>query len=475
MQLQELLYILKVRWRMALTIFLVSLLSSIVVLSLFPKKYRASATVVVLNYKGNDPVSGSMSPGQLVPAYLSTYIATQVDILKSRAVATIVAERLALADRAAWKESFNKANDGKGDIQDWLADQLLSMVKVKPGKESNVVQITAQSSDPVLAANIANGFVEAYQQVNIGLELNPTKAATLYLDAQVKELRERFEKAQNEVTAYRNQSGIVDPDQSIDVETTRLNDLARELVRAQAALSEAIPRKNGASGRDAGNSPDLINNTLIQNLRFEIGKAMAKLGALSGRYTTDHPLYRQQLLELEHLQAELKAQISVASKALGTNAKILGERESELHHTLEMQRERVRELNQKRDHLFLLTKEMENAQQAYQTVSQRLAQTRILGQANQTDISLLAPAYVPLRPAVPNVPLSLLLTVLVGLMLACGITILMEVYDRRIRFVRDVTELLGIPVLAEVGEPRLLHTSYKVALPRPQLISLSRS
>jgi uncharacterized protein involved in exopolysaccharide biosynthesis len=141
---------------------------------------------------------------------------------------------------------------------------------------------------------------------------------------------------------------------------------------------------------------------------------------------------------------------------------ILNERDLALQAAVAEQRGRVLGVNRKRDELFLLTKEMENAQRAYQTVAQRLDEAKIQGHAAQMDVSVLTQATPPLFPSSPKRRLSLLLSAVTGMLFGLGAALLIEIRDRRVRSPGYLIDMLQLPVLAEIpclptrASPRIL-------------------
>ena len=98
----------------------------------------------------------------------------------------------------------------------------------------------------------------------------------------------------------------------------------------------------------------------------------------------------------------------------------------------------------------VMSKDVESAQRAFDVTSQRLSQTRIEGQAEQSDIAMLNPAVAPIEPDSPKIPRNVLLSIFLGIMLGCGIALLAELLDRRIRSDQDLSDVLQIPVFGVV-------------------------
>jgi succinoglycan biosynthesis transport protein ExoP len=135
---------------------------------------------------------------------------------------------------------------------------------------------------------------------------------------------------------------------------------------------------------------------------------------------------------------------------VGNNAQILQSREAAIRAALAAQKTRVLELNRGRDELGVLVKDVESAQRAFDAASQRFAQTKIEGQSEQSDISVLNPATPPNGAAGPRVMLNTLLSLFLGSMLGLGFALLAEMLDRRVRSAGDMAEVLQMPVFGVI-------------------------
>ena len=62
----------------------------------------------------------------------------------------------------------------------------------------------------------------------------------------------------------------------------------------------------------------------------------------------------------------------------------------------------------------VLQKDVESAQRAFDTTSQRFSQTKIEGQAEQSDIAVLNPATPPIEPSSPRIVINTILSVFLG-------------------------------------------------------------
>jgi len=452
MNFNQFLLILWARKNILLLTLAITFLTTLSVSLLLPKSYTAAVSVVV-DSKSADPLTGMVLPSQLVPGYM----ATQVDIISSHAVAVRVVDQLHLTDIALVKEQFLEATkgDGSGSIRDWLADNLLENLDVKPSRESSIIQINYAGQEPQFAATLANVFASAYIQTVLELKVDPAKRQNEWFDGQIQNLRKNLEATQEKLSAAQREHGIVAADSNrLDLESARLAEISSQLVAAQAQAYDSQTRlrqmDEATAKKRLDELPDLLGNTLLQSMKADIAKTEAKLAELSERYGKNHPQYQGAAAELDALRAKIVAEINNAKGSVKQTAEIDQHREKELQQALENQKQRIFDLKQQRDALDVLTKEVEYTQHAYDIALQRAGQLHLESQVDQSNIAVLNPAIPPLKPTSPKILLNLILSLFLGTLLGTGFALLAEMLDRRLRTTEDVFDGLGLAVLAEI-------------------------
>jgi polysaccharide biosynthesis transport protein len=441
----QLLQILKTRRRIVLFTMMVTLLTTVAVSLILPKTYKSTATLV-LNFKGTDPVNGATLPAQLVPGYMDT----QVDIINSKSVALKVVDALKLVDDPEYKKLFNKATEGKGSLRDWIAEGLLKTIEAVPLRESSVLNISVKGRDPIFTAAMTNAFAAAYQETNLELKLNPLKKASTYFHDQIKSLRENVDAAQQRLTRYQQEQGIVSSDSRLDVENARLNELSTQLVEVQGLLMESQSRVQDAKRSSVDESAEVVTSPLIQNIKSELMRTEGRLAYLATKVTAEHPGYQAAEAEVRKLRSTLNANMHVAQKSTENNERILKLREAEIRNAVEIQKAKLLNLNRARDRLAILAKEVESTQRAYDNATQRFAQLNLEGQANLSDIAVLTRADPPFKPSSPRMTLNMLLAIVLGTILGAVFGLVAELFDRRVRSINEMAEALQAPVLGSV-------------------------
>lgn len=435
---------LMLRARSGIVIFtiLLSVCTATAISLLLPKYYKAT-TQLVVNYKGADALTGTSNPSQLMPGYL----ATQVDLIKNRRVALQVVDDLGLPSNEGLRAQFMEATEGRGDIRQWIASQLLKRLSVSPLRESSVLEISFSGQDQALVAVIANAFAGAYQDLTLQLKVDPAQKAANYFSDRVAVLRDNLELAQSRLSEYQQDKGITSSDERLDIESTKLSELSQQLVIAQTEAIEAQSRRQSAQS-NANNSPDVSSNPVIQGLRTEAARASAKLAELSERLGPSHPQYEAAAAELRNIRSQLNSEIARTSNTITSGAVIQQQRVDDLRVQVAQQKKEVLQLNRTRDEFAVLQKDVETAQKALDNVTQRFSQTTIEAQSEHNDIAVLSPAIEPGSPYTPKIPLNILLSLVIGTVLGLGFGLIAELMDRRIRSSDDIADLLRVPVIS---------------------------
>lgn len=424
-------------WVFFLTVFVATLVSF-----LLPKTYTATASLVI-NSKGADPVTGFMLPATLMPGYM----ATQVDIIQSRNVALKVVDKLSITNNPMAKAQFEKATNGEGDIKDWIADQFLQNLIVKPSRESSVIDVGYQGADPKFAAALANAFAEAYISTNLQLKTEPAKQAAIWFDQQIKGFRMNVEQAQAKLSVYQKEHGIAFTGERLDTEAARLSELSSQLVMAQAQTFDSVSRQSQLRKSSVGDSPEILANSLIQGLKSQLVQSEARLNEVSQRLGVNHPQYQSALAEVKNLRSLINTEMAKTSSSVGQTARVSQQKEGEIKASLAAQKERVLKLKSEQDAMAVLVREVDSAQRIYDSTLLRFGQTNMESQSGQTDVSILNPAVAPIKHSNPKIMLNIILSIFLGSLLGIGFAIAAEMLDRRVRSAEDLSQLLGLPVL----------------------------
>lgn len=436
--------ILLARYRVALFALLATIAVTLGVSLMLPKQFTAS-TDVVLDVRSPDPIVGMVLPGLAAPGYM----ATQADIINSDRVAQKVVKLLRLDENPKVRADWQEATQGRQRIESWLGALLQKKLTVKPSRESNVISIAYEASDPLFSAAVANAFAQAYIDTVIDLRVEPARQYSRYFEEQIKQRRDALEAAQARLSEFQREKGIVFTDERLNYENQKLNELQSLLVATESQSAEAKSKQ-----RTGGDTlQDVMQNPLLNQLKADIARLDARLQEQAGNLGQNHPQYQRMAAELASLRQKLAEETRKVTSAIGTTGNVSRAKEAEIRAAIDAHKKRILQLKEARDEASVLQREVETAQRAYEAVSQRLMQTSLESQNTQTNVSVLTPAEVPLEPSSPKVFRNVLLAIFLGTLLGVGAAFGIELLDRRVRSEEDLAEGLGLPVLAVIGPP----------------------
>jgi chain length determinant protein EpsF len=439
----QILLILRAHYKVALGVALATILITLAVTLLLPKKYTATTSVLV-DIKSPDPVAALLMPASL---------STQLDIINSQRVALKVIRTLGLAQSPVVREQWMEATGGKGTLEAWLADLLLKGLAVTPARDSNIVGISFTGTEPAFVAAVVNGFAQAYIDVTIELKVEPARQYARWFGEQGKTMRENLEKAQAKLSAFQQEKGIVAREEQLDAETTKLNNLTAELTRVQSEIKFSRSKQEASAGDLL---PEVTANTVVAGLRTEINKQEAKLQETGLNLGNNHPQYLRMQSEVAALKQKLELETRRVTSGFSASRSVSTDSESALRAAVESQKKKLLDLRNLRDELAVLQRDVDAAKNAYDTVTRRYTENELVSQSTQANVTVLTPALVPLEPSFPK-PLGKTMAIAVALSIffGAGSAFLREALNRRIRSSADLAEALALPVLGVIARARV--------------------
>lgn len=433
--------ILRARWLLAISIVAGLVALTMAITLMIPKSYRATAAVMV-DMKP-DPVAGMAG---MVGAQLAGLVATQIDLIKSPAVAMRVVRMLRIDESPDMRAQWQKATNGKGDYTAWVGDLISQNLEAKPSRESNIIEIQYSAVDPRFATALANAYAKAYMDASVQIRIDPARQYYSFFEERARLARDKLEAAQVRLAEAQREKGIVVTDERLDAENTRLNELSSQLASMRAMGADSSSR-SAAAQRSPEQMADIINNPLIASLKGDMARTEAKLEELTARFGDAHPNVIETRATVNSLRNRIATETTRIGRSLNINSNISNARESEIRTAYEEQRSKMLKLKDARTELSVLEREVESAQRIYEAIQLRLSQMGLESSNTQNNIVLVAQATEPSRHYFPRLTLALLLALSVGSLIAVLATLAVELFDRRIRGPQDLLQGTGLPIV----------------------------
>ncbi|WP_428027504.1 GumC family protein [Altererythrobacter sp.] len=445
----------------------VALLAGLILTLLMTPIYQAVATVRIDPYEVNIVEGQDIAPG-LATNEISRYMETQGSVIESKKMARRVAETLDLADNTAFlgPDTMDSRPDGVDDKQ-WRAERMhMAVAKLRGGitvdipLDNRIVPISFRSSDPAIAARIANAYADAFvledQQRNI--EVN--QYAQQYLQEQIVDVRARLQDAELAANAYAKRSGIVrqssgenagsffgTPSSAPTITGANLAQVNQTYTAAKADRITAEQRWRAITGTPALQLKDVQQSEVIQGLQRARAELVSDLADLRQRYDDDYPAVTEVEAQIASLDSEIGRTASNIKASIHREYEVaarqeqalLGERNRVSNATLNEQDRRVR--------FNILEREADALRNQLASLLQRFNEIATAANVKTGTVTKLDSADIPETPVSPNILRNLLIALIGGVGLAGGLAILRETFDERLRSLEEIEERLGFPLL----------------------------
>jgi len=451
----------KHRWTIA-TFFGVVLLTTVIATLLMRPVYKASAMIEVLPESRSLVKFQNVEQADLQPR---EYVETQANILQSDSVAKAVIDRLDLKQNAeingtesqrgfvnGVKQVIAAIRPGGGNdahaerIQEAGAlGRFKERLAVNPVRKSNLFEVSFESFDPELAANVTNAVVDEYMRLNEDRRFNSTSGAKSFLEREIKRVQGKLETSEKELTQFARKNQVVDLEDKSNVMTDRLTDLNTELTKVQSERinAEALYRQAQQGNIDA--LPAVLQEDLIRNLKSEYTKLQGEYFRLSRIYKEAYPKLQQVKAEMDQVKSTLDSEVAKLVVSLQVNYQQLQEKERLLTDAVETQKAALLDLKDRSIQYNILKREWETNKQLYSGLLERMKEVGVAAGMELNNVSVIDHAAVPIQPDSPRLMLNAAVAGVLGLMGGIGLAFLLAYLDNTVRTPEDLEKALRLP------------------------------
>lgn len=473
----------------------VGVLAALLVQSLEPV-YQSSTTLLVDLGPDDRWLAGDDAAAEVCPRPPAgaDSMSTQVQLLRSRALAERVADSLGLWThpeldprqagngiarllpglRSLMPARFLGPGDGEpaneARARQGVVDALERGLEVEPIADSDLIRIAYQASVPRLAAQVAAALANVYIELGKQGRLEAADRGASLLTQRLQELRAQSQAAELKVERLRERQGAGKgggADRLSDLELDRLAGRVaearaqRDRLRLELEQTRALANLNDA---ELVTHPAAIRNPVIQALKTEEVRAARLVSTLGERYGPLHPRMIAARADLEDIQSKLRSEIDATIAAVEKRYQGAETSASQLEQELDELRSDPQENGPMAPALGLLERDAETRRALYEALSRRLDAVKLGRELEGANARVIDGAQVPSRPIWPRkLPL---VAGAVGLALSIGLLLaaLEGLRDRTLKSATDLERYSTLPVLGTV--PLLGRRSLKRATPQ---------
>jgi polysaccharide biosynthesis transport protein len=337
-------------------------------------------------------------------------------------------------------------------------ENLLDATSVQRVGTSNVIEATLTSLDADKAALLANTLAKSYLVDLLDARVDAAKRASGWLRDRKAALQDQLAASENKVEDFKIKHGLYETRLG-SVTEQQLSELNVALINARAETAQKRSRfeqvqKLVASAGDLQTIPDIVNSSLLGDLRSKLAAVMSSEADLRTKYGDRHPDLIKTRTERGTIEGQIKAEIDRAVANLSNELEAAESREASLANSLGLASSQTGVDNKVTVQLRELERVADANRQLYQSFLSRAIVAEEETTLPTTEARIISPAVVPDSPSFPPKKLFAALGLVIGVASGIGTAILLELFKTGFVAKRQVEDLLDLPVLASV--PRML-------------------
>jgi capsular exopolysaccharide synthesis family protein len=388
------------------------------------------------------------------------YYETQYKILQSMHVALATVQSLGLDHDPAFLQMTPPGGVPRAaqttPTTDEAAEILRGRLTVAPVRDSRLVQVSLDDSDPQRAQRILTVLVNTYVEQNMDATLDSTSAATDWLRGQLDTLKTDLETSEMALHSFKQERNIlsVDLDAQSNMLREEMKQLNDTLTTVRTRREEIMARRNEllkVPAEDPGSLPDsqLLQSPLLQQLRQRYVDATRERDALiaGGIKGENHPEVLAATARVEASRVALLSEVRNVQGATQRDLAVVEQQEAGLSRLFEKAKAQALQLNLLGIEYNRLRRTKENNEKLYDFILQRTKESDLARMMRVNNVRVVDAPLLPRVPVRPRVPVDLGIGGALGLILGIVAATVRVLLDRTVKTPADVEQDLELPFL----------------------------
>jgi len=315
-------------------------------------------------------------------------------------------------------------------------------------KQSSVISIGMEESDPEKGIKIINALFSAYNEAAIE-DKNVTAVNTLrFVDERLKLITKDLKSVEQQIKDFKAKEGIFDisAQGQIYLETVKDNDEKLAQVNLQLLVLKDVEDYIYKKKSNTGISPSImgIDDVALADLLGKIFDVEAQLARIDG--ITGKQNYQQQQLneELGRLKKAILENINNIRTNLKTSV-------NSLNHDINVSKGMLKQIPGKEKALIDISRQQEIKNGIYTFLLQKREETALSYASAAADSRLIEPASASSKPVKPKKPFIYFIGLALGIGISAGLVWLKEGLMQTVMFREELEQRLPAPILGELS------------------------
>src|ERR1017187_6636536 len=430
-------------WKI-LTFVVIAVVATLIVSKRLTPVYESTATVDIDRQTPSGIIGQDANRAVLNDA--DQFLATQVKLIQSDSVLRPVAEQYKLREK---ENEILVAQPGNTvPVQD--APVLLKKLSVTRPPNTYLVLISYRSTDPRLAANVANGVAHSYLNHSYKIRYESSASLSAFMERQIDELKAKMERSGTALAQFEKELNVINPEEKTSILSSRLLQLNTEYTNAQtdrvrketAYRSVSTGTLEAAQGSSQGES--------LKRLTESLAEANQKFTEVKTHYGAAHPEYRKAAAQVGEIERQFQQPKDNIGLRVAVEYKDAVNRETMLEKAVKDTKAEFDRLNARSFEYQALKREAEADKKLYEELVTKIKEAGINAGFQNSAIRIADLARPAVRPVFPNLILNLALAFLFSTLIAVGAAVVGDMLNSTVRDPEQVTRTLKAEVVGSL-------------------------
>lgn len=403
----------------------------------------------ILPFQGADPYQYMMDQ--------DNYIETQSKILTSETLALQTIRSSGLGTQAEYASPTGPSEALTiGSLENQKSPPelgaFLGSLSVRRVPNSQLLDVSFESTDPQFAARVVNEHIKNFQEQNIRSRYDETTRATSWLHDELDELKIKVQQSEDKRIAYERQNQIWTLDDKSNITTQRLADINRQLTDAQEDRMKKEALFQFAKAGGVSEVPQLRDSPVLQGLIQKREATQEEYSDALSQYGPKFPKVMRLQSQLNDLDQLIQKEKVNTIDRLESDYREANTRENLLTQALDQQKAEANTMAERLVEYNIIKREAEANKTLYDGLMTKLKEVGISAALQSSNIRVVDPAMIPGSPSRPAKARNIALAFLVGLVGGIGLALMREYLDNTVKTPDDIETLARLPSLAVVPQ-----------------------
>lgn len=454
---------LKRRWLPALSVFAITVATTIFLSSFLEKTYKSEGKIL---FRKNAPNS-LLDLGEKANEF-NSILNTQTPLST---------EKLRMTSEPVLQRTIDQLKLENADGEPLKIQELKQKLSVEIVGATDVISIAYKDPDPIISSKVVNTLMDVYIEEHIRSNKSATVSADSFITNTIPKIEDKLQGLESRLQGFYEKNQVVDLREEKKILVAEIGTLNRQIstvgaeLQGKKAQTASLQNQLGLNLKQAISANQLGNTPQVQSILEQLEATETELSQERQRFNDNHPAVASLKEKKQALNSQLR---NLIRQYVGTNVSegLLqsgGNKDNQLEKfinlkidELSLQTElsslyqyqqvylnRAKQIPRLEKQEQSLLREVDSARSTYNTLLENKSELDVLINQQTGNAEVIESGRVPEEGSTGRIPL-LILGVLMGLFLSNLTAILLEMQDRTIKTIPEIKQRFAYQVLGIV-------------------------